>query len=60
MELKDWFAKIEASVEQARRAGAEVGGCKLKDGSCVDLDKQTCEEMGGCLVPGGCPKPVDR
>lgn len=60
MELKDWFTKVEARVQSAREAGAEVGACMIPDQNggppmCVQVDKATCTNvLGGTFVGGDC------
>jgi hypothetical protein len=60
MELKEWFTKVETSIQNARDAGAEIGACMIPDPNggppmCVPADKTTCTSvLGGTFVGGDC------
>ena len=57
--IQKWLKEIEAKAKAAEAAGEVFGACLLPDPNggadmCVQLDKDTCTQIGGTYQGGPC------
>lgn len=55
-----WIDAINDRVQTQKEAGEPFGACLLPDPNggppiCEQLDKETCQNLGGTFLGGDCP-----
>lgn len=58
--VRKWLDAVAERAQAQKMAGEEFGACLLPDPNggepvCEQLDKDTCQNLGGTFLGGDCP-----